>query len=143
MPSPAVLPARAIVNFAPAVSALAVSASVFAGTNALVCRPGCSGCQLISRTASRYLSVAARVTVASSISSRTPVRTGSVSSRPAATATCPTAEANASAGAVPANSPTRTSRPWRLDSSAPPGRGAAASAVPSTGSEGWKVAVAT
>ena len=45
------------------------------------------GCHSSSRTARRNRSVAARTTVLPSISSRTPVSIGSVSSRPAANAT--------------------------------------------------------
>ena len=46
--------------------------------------------------------MAARVSVSSSISTRTPVSTGNVSSRPAATATWATAAAKTSLSSVPA-----------------------------------------
>ena len=57
-----------------------------------------SGCHVSSRTARRKRSVAARVSRGPSISMRMPVSIGSVSSRPAATATCATADASSSAG---------------------------------------------
>ena len=64
----------------------AESASVRAGTSTAACvAVGELGCQPSSRTASRYRSVAARVSRSPSISSRTPVSIGNVSSRPAAT----------------------------------------------------------
>ena len=50
-----------------------------------------SGCQVNSRMANRNRSVATMVSLSPLISSRTPVSIGSVSSRPAATATWPTA----------------------------------------------------
>ena len=53
-----------------------------------VVSPESSGVHSSSRTASRNRSVAARVSRGPSISSRIPVSIGSVSSRPAATATC-------------------------------------------------------
>ena len=64
-------------------------------------RPGATGVQRSSRTASRYRSVATSVSVSSLISILMPVSAGSVSSRPAAMATWWMAEANASAPTVP------------------------------------------
>ena len=54
--------------------------------------------QVSSRTASRNRSVAAKTTFSPEISTRMPVSIGSVSSRPAATATWPMASANRSDG---------------------------------------------
>jgi len=61
-----------------------------------------SGVHSSSRTANRNRSVAARVSRGPSISRRTPVSMGSVSSRPAATATCCTAWASTSPATMPA-----------------------------------------
>ena len=81
----------------------AASASVRAGTSTWTASAdGSSGFQSSSRTASRYRSVAARVSRVPSISRRTPVSIGSVSSRPAAIATWLTAVANSPLGTVPA-----------------------------------------
>ena len=102
MPSPPPLDDSARVTSGPPVSALAVSARVFAGTSAVVDSPGVPGFQGSVRTASRYLSVAARVSASSSNSRRTPVSTGNVSSRPAARATWATAPANTSLSSAPA-----------------------------------------
>ena len=87
----------------PLVSVFAASASVRAGTRTAADTPGVSGRQANSRTASRYRSVAARVIRSSSISSRTPVSIGRVSSRPAATATWLTASAKTSLSTMPAD----------------------------------------
>ncbi len=87
---------------APAVSARAVSASARAGTSTAADRSGRAGVQRSSRTASRYRSVDTRVSVSPSISIRTPVSAGSVSSRPAAVADWLTADANASLPMDPA-----------------------------------------
>ena len=82
-------------------SVLATSASVRAGMSTALLVSS-SGLQSISRTASRNRSVAARVSREPSISSRMPVSIGSVSSRPAATATCCTAWASTSPWTTPA-----------------------------------------
>ena len=79
-----------------------MSFSVFAGTSALRLISGSSGFHSISRMASLYRSVASMASDVPFSSSRTPVIIGSVSSRPAATATCATAAANAAASTVPA-----------------------------------------
>ena len=82
---------------------LAASASVRAGTRTCAeALPGVSGFQVSSRTARRYRSVAARVRRSPSISMRTPVSIGRVSSRPAAIATWATAVAKAALSTVPA-----------------------------------------
>ena len=81
------LVASATDTSAPLVSARAVSPSTRAGTSRAVSSPGVRGVQRSSRTASRYLSVATRVSVSSLISTRIPVSAGSVSSLPAAMAT--------------------------------------------------------
>ena len=67
-----------------------------ARNKAVVSTPGFDGCHCISRTARRYRSVAAKVTVFSFTSTCTPVRVGSESSRPAAIATWATAAAKVS-----------------------------------------------
>ena len=54
-----------------------------------------------SLSAIRYRSVASREMVSPSISTRTPVKTGSSSSRPAATTTWETAWAKTALGTVP------------------------------------------
>ena len=84
---------------APAV--LALSESVFAGTRTAPLVSGSEGSHCNSRTASRKRSVAARTTELPSISTRTPVSIGNVSSLPAATATCEMASANSCDGIVP------------------------------------------
>ncbi len=89
-------PPSEIATSAPEVSARAVSPSTRAGTSTAVFRSGCTGFQRSSRTASRYLSVATRVSVSPEISILMPVSAGSVSSRPAAIATWAMAEAMAS-----------------------------------------------
>ena len=80
---------------------LAASAIVRPRRSDVVESPGVVGCQVNSRTARRYLSVAAKVTVSSFISTCTPVRVGSESSLPAAIATCATAVANKSLATTP------------------------------------------
>ena len=89
------------------VSVLAASARVLAGASSATSPdsppPALSpGSQVNSRTARRKRSVAASVSVEPSISMRMPVSIGSVSSRPAATATCETAWANTSGARAPA-----------------------------------------
>ena len=88
---------------APEVRARAVSPSTRAGTSTAVLRSGRAGFQRSSRTASRYLSVATRVSVSPAISILMPVSAGRVSSRPAAIATWPMAEAIASLPTDPAS----------------------------------------
>ena len=88
---------------APEVSARAVSPSTRAGTSKAVDRSGWAGFQRSSRTASRYRSVATRVSVSPWISILMPVSAGRVSSRPAAVATWPIAVASASLPTVPAS----------------------------------------
>ena len=88
---------------APEVSARAVSPSTRAGTSTAVLRSGRDGFQRSSRNASRYLSVATRVSVSPAISILMPVSAGSVSSRPAAIATWLMAEASASLPTDPAS----------------------------------------
>ena len=66
-------------------------------------RSGRAGFQRSSRTASRYLSVATKVSVSPAISILIPVSAGSVSSRPAAMATWPIAVASASLPTEPAS----------------------------------------
>ncbi len=102
MPSPAPPRERAMVTSAPAVSDLAVSPSTLAGTRAATDSSGVRGFQLSSRWASRKRSVASRLMVDPSISMRTPVSTGSMSSRPAAVTAWATAWANCSLPTVPA-----------------------------------------
>ncbi len=102
MPSPAPDDDSETTISGPLVSVFAASARVRAGTSTAADIPGVSGRQGNSRTASRYRSVAARVIRSSSISSRTPVSIGRVSSRPAATATWPTASAKTSLSTTPA-----------------------------------------
>ena len=90
-----------MVTSVPLVSDLAVSPSTLAGTSAARVSSGVRGLQLSSRCESRNRSVASSEIVEPSISMRTPVRTGSMSSRPAAVTAWPTACANASLGTVP------------------------------------------
>jgi hypothetical protein len=91
----------------PGVIILAASASVVAGTRSVLRSPGCgsgsAGLQESSLMASRYLSVATSLMVPPSISTFTPVMTGSVSSRLAAGVTWPTAVASAPPSTVPAS----------------------------------------
>ena len=87
---------------APEVSERAVSSRARAGTRTEALRPGRTGFQRSSRTASRYRSVDTSVSVSFSISMRTPVRPGRVSSRAAAVADWLTAEAKASLPTEPA-----------------------------------------
>ena len=94
-------PPSEIATSAPAVSARAVSPSTRAGTSTAVDRSGWTGFQRSSRTASRYRSVATRVSVSPEISILMPVSAGSVSSRPAAMATWLMAVASASLPTVP------------------------------------------
>ena len=89
-------PPSEIDTSAPEVRARAVSPSTRAGTSTAVLRSGCVGFQRSSRTASRYRSVATRVSLSPAISILMPVSAGSVSSRPAAMATWAMAEASAS-----------------------------------------------
>ena len=103
MPSPIPPRASATVTSPPSgPRVFAVSARIFAGTSACRLASGVSGCHGSSLMANRYRSVASRVISAPSSSTRTPVSSGSVSSRPAATATCDTAAANTPASTVPA-----------------------------------------
>ena len=103
MPSPEPPADSEIVSESVCARLLAASASVRAGTRTWASADeGSPGLQVSSRTASRYRSVAARVSFSPSISIRTPVSIGSVSSRPAATATCATAAANSAPATVPA-----------------------------------------
>ena len=89
---------------APAVSDFAVSASTLAGTRAASVSSGVRGSQVSSRWERRKRSVASSEMVLPSISMRTPVRTGSMSSRPAAVTAWATAWLNSSLGTVPVDS---------------------------------------
>ena len=100
-PSPTAAEPKARWTWSAWASALAVSARVRAGTSAAAVKSGDSGVQAKVRTASRYRSVAARVTACPSTSTRTPVRKGRASSRPAATATWLTAPARTDPGTLP------------------------------------------
>ena len=102
MPSPAPPLASAMVTWLPAVSDLAVSASTLAGTSAAADASVVPGSQVSSRWERRNRSVASSEMVSPSISIRTPVSTGSMSSRPAATTAWLTAAANTSLETVPA-----------------------------------------
>ena len=84
MPSPAPDVDSAMVTSAPAVSDFAVSASTLAGTSAAALTSVAPGSQPSSRSESRKRSVASSARSEPSISIRTPVSTGSMSSRPAA-----------------------------------------------------------
>src|ERR1700761_6501243 len=88
----------------PSVPLLAASDNVFAGTNTAASTSGADADQVSSRTANRNRSVAAKTTDSPEISTRIPVSMGSVSSRPAATATWPIASANTSAPNAPVSS---------------------------------------
>ena len=90
-----------MVTSGPAVSDLAVSPSTLAGTRAASEASGLWGFQVSSRCESRKRSVASSAIVEPEISRRTPVSTGSMSSRPAAVTACATAWANWSLGTVP------------------------------------------
>ena len=90
-----------MVTALPAVSDLAVSASTFAGTSAARVLSGVAGSQPSSRCESRNRSVARREMDEPSISMRTPVSTGSMSSRPAAVTAWETAWAKRSLCTVP------------------------------------------
>ena len=81
----------------------AASARVLAGTSSVPRVSGWDGFQPSSLMASRYLSVATSRMRSPSISTLTPVMTGSVSSRLAAGATCPIAVASAPPSSVPAS----------------------------------------
>lgn len=83
------------------VIAFAVSDSTRAGTSASPDASRDVGFHSNSRTAGRYRSVVIILIVEPSISTRTPVSTGKVSSRPAAVTTWVTARANTSLGTVP------------------------------------------
>ena len=80
---------------------LAASAKVLALSRAVVVSSGLLGLQLISLTARRYRSVAAKVITSLLISTWIPLKVGSESSRPAATATWLTAVANKSLAIFP------------------------------------------
>ena len=88
----------------PAVSDRAVSPSTRAGTSAARDSSGLFGCQSSSRCDSRNRSVASIEIVEPSSSIRTPVSTGSMSSRPAAVTAWPTAWANSSLLTLPRDS---------------------------------------
>ena len=90
-----------MVTSPPAVSDLAVSPSTRAGTSAAADSSGVRGLQSSSRCESRNRSVASSEMVEPSISIRTPVSTGSMSSRPAAVTAWATACAKASLATVP------------------------------------------
>jgi hypothetical protein len=98
----ALLAGIAAVALAP--SARAVSPSVRAGTRATAEASVPSGDHSRVRMARRYRSVASMVMREPSISTRTPVRIGSVSSRPAAVVTWATASVNTSPATVPDDS---------------------------------------
>src|SRR5579875_1096768 len=100
-PAPGADGAKAIDTGVPRAIVLATSASVRAGTSAADRSPGLAGCQEISRTASRYRSVAASVSVSPSMSRHTAVSAGSVSSRLAAGVTWIAAAASTSPSTVP------------------------------------------
>ncbi len=102
MPSPLPWPASAMVTVDPAVSDRAVSASTRAGTRALASASVAPGSQPSSRRDSRNLSVASSEMRSPAISTRTPVSTGSMSSRPAAVTAWPTALAKRSLLTEPA-----------------------------------------
>ncbi len=102
MPSPLPPAESAIVIASPWARLLAASASVRDGMSTCASASGARGVQSSSRTAKRYLSVAASVSRAPLISRRTPVSIGKVSSRPAATATWATAMANTALSTEPA-----------------------------------------
>ena len=89
---------------APSVPVFAASASVLAGTSTAASTSGPAADQVSSRTANRNRSVAASTTDSPEISTRIPVSIGSVSSRPAATATWLIASANRSADNAPVSS---------------------------------------
>ena len=95
-------PSNATVTGVPAAMVLAASASVRAGTSAAARSPSDAGCQGSSRTASRYRSVAAMVSVVPSKSRQTPVSMGSVSSLLAAGTTWAMAAASTPPSAAPA-----------------------------------------
>ena len=86
------------------VIAFAVSASTRAGTSTVADTSGELGSHSSSRTARRYRSVASSVIVDPSISIRTPVNTGIVSSLPAAVTTCATASEKTVLRTVPLDS---------------------------------------
>ena len=90
-----------MVTSGPAVSDLAVSPSTLAGTSAAREASGLLGFQSSSRWESRKRSVASSAIVDPEISTRTPVSTGSMSSRPAAVTAWATAWANCSLRTVP------------------------------------------
>src|SRR3954466_10264113 len=101
MPSPEPEVARAIVTSVPLVSDLAVSPRTLAGTSATTVSSGVRGSQVSSRWESRNRSVASSEIVEPSISIRTPVSTGSMSSRPAAGTAWAAAGAEAPRETVP------------------------------------------
>ena len=90
-----------MVTSLPEVSDLAVSASTLAGTSAATDSSGVRGSQPSSRWESRKRSVASSEMRRPSISIRTPVSTGSMSSRPAAVTAWATAWAKTSLCTVP------------------------------------------
>ncbi len=95
-------PVRASSVSVPARSDLAVSARVRAGTTTAAAKSGCDGFQVSSDAAIRYLSVHASLIRSPSMSTRTPVSIGRVSSRLAATTTRPIAAASAPLSTSPA-----------------------------------------
>ena len=101
MPSPVPPAASAIVTSLPAVSERAVSPRTRAGTSAASDSSGLWGCHSSSRCESRKRSVASMEIELPEISMRTPVSTGSMSSRPAAVTACCTAWAKTSLETVP------------------------------------------
>ena len=90
-----------MVTSVPAVSDFAVSASTLAGTSAAAVASVEAGSQPSSRSESRNRSVASSARSEPSISIRTPVSTGSMSSRPAAVTAWATALAKTSLRTVP------------------------------------------
>ncbi len=101
IPSPEPVAASAMVTSGPAVRDFAVSPSTLAGTSAASDASGLWGFHVSSRCERRNRSVASSAIVDPEISSRTPVSTGSMSSRPAAVTAWATAWANWSLGTVP------------------------------------------
>ncbi|SLG99345.1 Uncharacterised protein [Mycobacteroides abscessus subsp. abscessus] len=93
---PAPVPSESWTGASEAPSVLAASDRVRAGISTAVSMSGRAGVHSMWRTARRKRSVAASTTCEPSISTRIPVSIGKVSSRPAATATWPTASAKTS-----------------------------------------------
>ena len=90
-----------MVTVEPEVRDLAVSARTRAGTSALASASVAPGSQSSSRSESRNRSVASREMCSPAISMRTPVSTGSMSSRPAAVTAWLTARAKTSLATEP------------------------------------------